>query len=215
MAKFVGSGKLSDLKPRIRRALTTLQGLLPDEALRSKEVAIALHTTTARNLVCRYHRRHYKVKTFDASAMYMVEGVAYPGNYNKTAQDSVKIPVGYMHCGCLIDDVLMDFFFWKTWTVKSTRKDLAGQVDTMKTDVLPPRIRAFVIEAFKSATMLEVDDLYGKYGRGKTLRDLDLRFISIQKLVNDWAFRTGVPITLNLPPPPQQKEEVVNDSDMI
>jgi hypothetical protein len=69
-----------------------------------------------------------------------------------------------MHCGCAIDDVLMEFFFWKTWTAKSTRPGL-NVSESLKDEVVPARLRAFINQAFKKTMCLTLDDLYGEdYG---------------------------------------------------
>ena len=118
--------------------------------------------TIQSNLVCRYHIRHQKRKEFDASSTNLVEGVAYRPKYGSKA-NPVKPEEGYMNCGCLIDDVLYDFFFWKTWSISSTRPNLAGRTETMKSDVLKPRVRSFIIKIFKEITLLTTHDLYGNY----------------------------------------------------
>jgi hypothetical protein len=63
----------------------------------------------------------------------------------------------YMHCGCLIDTALLDFYLYKTWFV--TSQD-GGLVESMLDTHFSPRIREFVVQNFRRITGLTVDDLY-------------------------------------------------------
>jgi hypothetical protein len=72
-----------------------------------------------------------------------------------------------MHCGCAIDDVLMEFFFWKTWTAMSTRPSL-DVLEGLGDEVVPARLRAFTNQVFKRTMCLTINDLYGDdYGTEK------------------------------------------------
>lgn len=76
-------------------------------------------------------------------------------------QVSTAARKGYMHCGCYEDDVLMEFIFWKTWTITSpTTKVTEGWLDQH----MDPRTRHFVVKAFKEASKLELEDFYKEGG---------------------------------------------------
>lgn len=88
---------------------------------------------------------------------------------------------GHMSCGCAIDVVLMDFFFWKTWTITSTRPDFKV-VESMQEDVLGARQHAFFVQAYKAGTGLSLDDLYGAdYGTKEYFERL--RKHQVEKLI--------------------------------
>jgi hypothetical protein len=91
---------------------------------------------------------------------------------------------GYLDCGCKEEVALMDFYFWKTWTLpgviikgKGENKVKVNITDTMMSHRLGPRERAFVIEAFKKATLLTIDDLYSK---GDWKGDTEERVLTLQ-----------------------------------
>ncbi|KAF8877993.1 hypothetical protein BD779DRAFT_1677060 [Infundibulicybe gibba] len=71
---------------------------------------------------------------------------------------------GHMHCGCAIDVALMEFYFWKTWTIRSTRPDF-DYIESMREEVLPACPRAFFVQAYTAGTGLSLDDHYAaNYG---------------------------------------------------
>ncbi|KAF9474195.1 hypothetical protein BDN70DRAFT_771835, partial [Pholiota conissans] len=70
---------------------------------------------------------------------------------------------GFMHCGCFIDDVLLDFYLWKTMTITSrhpTDATLMAAKESMLGAAFPPRVRAFFVEAFLFYSHLTLKDLY-------------------------------------------------------
>ena len=133
----------------------------------------------------------------------MVEGVAFQGTYNTSTESGVTPDPGFMHCGCTIEDVLIDFFIFKTVKAKARAPRLRGWKEGLKADGFSPRQRAFVVDLFKSWTMLDVDDLFGRLERGAELKELDLRLISIRKLIEYWKEKTGIAIELKFPEMPK------------
>lgn len=179
---YLLSGKLKDFKPTHRKALRTIQCLLPEESFASRDVAIAIFTSSHTNLKCRYHSVSQKIKVFDGTGDFLVQGVGYPAKYGKKGSPVIP-PPGYMNCGCLIDDALFDLFFWKTLSINSTRRDLSLFSETMKGDTIRPRIRAFVIRLFKTFTFLSVDDIFNaERPFGKPQRELHLYKLSMQRI---------------------------------
>jgi hypothetical protein len=75
----------------------------------------------------------------------------------------------------------MDFFYWKTWVLKSSKPGLAV-TEGLGDDILHARHRAFVVQAFTEATKCTIDDLYacqvGMSGYTK-----DVRLLQIAKLL--------------------------------
>lgn len=65
-----------------------------------------------------------------------------------------------MNCGCLIEDGLLEFYFWKTVTARSTHPLLSGVIHHMDGEVTPFIIRSFWVSQFRSTTGLTMDDIY-------------------------------------------------------
>jgi len=96
----------------------------------------------------------------DGEGKYKLNGQPYPRKLRqKKADPPVERPPGHLHCGCNEDDVLMDFFFWKTWTLTSEEHGICVE-ESMKDQLMAPRLRAFVVHAFRAATGLSIDDMY-------------------------------------------------------
>ncbi|PPR07749.1 hypothetical protein CVT26_014829 [Gymnopilus dilepis] len=202
VTKFLKTGELSDLTPRTRKALVNLDRLMPHESLATKELVIALHTNTKLNTQCRFHKDQTKTKVYDGCATNIVEGVGFKATYNKSKDDGVR-PPELMHCGCTIEDMLIDFFLFKTVKAAARAPSLRGWTEGMKADGFSPRQRAFVVDMFKFWTQLDAEDLYSvSRERSAELKELDLRLISIRKHIAYWREKTGIPIELKFPEMP-------------
>jgi hypothetical protein len=133
---------------------------MPEAATTSRELALAVLETNRQNIVCCYHQRAKGDVVVDGEGKYALNGQPYPRKLRKTkAAPPVTRPPGHLHCGCNEDDVLMDFYFWKTWSLTS---ELNGDkvTESMRDQLMPPRLRAFVVHAFKNSTGLSIKDLY-------------------------------------------------------
>ncbi|KDR65233.1 hypothetical protein GALMADRAFT_43504, partial [Galerina marginata CBS 339.88] len=83
-----------------------------------------------------------------------IEGVGY-----KPDLQSKERPKGHMSCGCSIDDVLLEFYFWKVLKIRSSNPNMAGVEEGMKDLMLSTRARAFFCAAFRNYSRLTFDDL--------------------------------------------------------
>ncbi|KAF8885614.1 hypothetical protein BD779DRAFT_1442259 [Infundibulicybe gibba] len=160
---FLRTGGRQEIPVRMRKKIREIQELLPRAATTSKELAYSIFWTSQGNSICRYHQKFRGHKQHDGehtgAAPYIVQGPAYSKSLKGTASP------GHMHCGCSIDVVLMDFFFWKTWSVRSTHPDFEEVEESMRDEVFPARMRSFVVQAYAIGTALELDDLYAiNYG---------------------------------------------------
>ena len=61
--------------------------------------------------------------------------------------------------GCLINVTLLDFFWWKTWVLKSLRMDW-DYWEGMRTEVTTPHMHPFFAAGFQEAMGITLDDLY-------------------------------------------------------
>ena len=69
-----------------------------------------------------------------------------------------------MSCGCKFDDVLLDFFIWKSVNTKSPS---TKAIDTWQDDLLEPRHRSFVTSALRIFGGLRIGDLYDIWAGGE------------------------------------------------
>jgi hypothetical protein len=106
-----------------------------------------------------------------------------------------------MHCGCNVDVALLDFFWWKTWVLHSTRLDLPVSKG-LGDKYIPPRVRAFFAQAFIEATGLTIDDLYASGLGSNGYNTKDMRMYQLRRmlhLVNGMNTGNGSPqLTIGL-----------------
>jgi hypothetical protein len=108
-------------------------------ATHSKELALHIFLTVRGNYICRYHQKYRGHEQYDGfDGNYVVKGVSYVKTISKKGNEIPPKP-GHMHCGCAIDDVLMEFMFWKTWTAMSMRPGF-NHMESLKDEVIPARL---------------------------------------------------------------------------
>lgn len=213
MAKYDRTGDLQHFHFKLRRSLRHIQCLLPNDCFDSKQAAIAIHMTTQSNLICRFHKRFQKQRFFDGSkdCINKIQGVPKVPCYRDKGHVREE---GYMDCGCLIDDVLMEFYFWKTLTITSPLETLIGIEEPMKGTIFWPRERAFLIQAWMAGTGLTVDDIYSsKRPRGmpRIARENWLLNLSVHRLATKWVKHTGIEMVIRYPAREAEEEKLQED----
>ncbi|KAJ2915827.1 hypothetical protein MD484_g4585, partial [Candolleomyces efflorescens] len=151
--KYLESGDTKHFSVGTRRLAREIAEFLPEAATTNRDLATLCFLSAQGNYICRYHGHSRWNKECD-SAILLV-GVGHPKSIG-----SPNPPPNHMHCGCSIDDVLLDFIFFKTLRISSTNPNLAQFPQGMLAETVPARIRSFMIELFKTWTGLTVDDLY-------------------------------------------------------
>ena len=170
----------SQIDPHLRRLIRENQAVTPEAATTSRELALECFTTLPMNVICPYHQKSDKSgKTVDGGdgLKFVLNGVPRPRKtvppaiaqklkkkasalYKRSGQfRDPRLREGFLHCGCPIDEVLMDFYFWKTWSISGVA-DGKEVTESLGEQRLTPRTRAFVVKAFEEATCLTIDDLY-------------------------------------------------------
>ncbi|KAF8870064.1 hypothetical protein BD779DRAFT_1681451 [Infundibulicybe gibba] len=165
ISNFLKSNGEREIPAGLRRMIREVQELLPQAATTSRALAYSIFRTTQKNVICRYHQKFRgSSKPYDgfrptsSGTSFIIHGPAYRKDLRKEPQP------GHMHCGCAIDVALMEFYFWKTWTIRSTRPDF-DYIESMREEVLPARPRAFFVQAYTAGTGLSLDDHYAaNYG---------------------------------------------------
>lgn len=178
--------------------------LVPEAATTSREAAVMVHTNSFLNVVCRFH---VSDKKYARDGMLIsdnrIHGVAYKGDYGNS-----KAPViprlNHMNCGCLISDVLLEFFLWKTIKIRSSNPRLPG-VEGLGNEILHPRKRAYMVQVFHQFTGLTVDDLYTNGSPMDDAYIAGLRVVQATRCVLELQ-KMGIQATLQLPGMPPQDE---------
>ena len=145
------------LEKSIRSMARNVQPFLPEVATMSRELAKACFLISGTNYMCRFHqiiaKRQGKIDGENTKpGEPKVMGVAY-----KKLQAGVPPEPGFFSCGCSEEDVLMDFYFWKTWEITSP---VTGITEGWLAHALDLRSRAFVTAGFRSLGLFTLDELY-------------------------------------------------------
>ena len=183
---------------KYRRAARNICQFLPQAATTSRESAILVFWTAKGNLVCRYHQDHRNVEHHDSPEVF--HGVAYLKELNteiKTVPQLIHKPL-HMHCGCLIEHVLFDFWFWKMSAARSSHPNLNQQLWNMGKESTPPTIRAFWVSQFKAMTNLTLDDLYSLGPDSDATVDHFSMMVARSILRSAYTLSTQLSIGLNL-----------------
>ncbi|KAF8495639.1 hypothetical protein JB92DRAFT_3126433 [Gautieria morchelliformis] len=128
---------------KIRQLACPVQGFLPEAALTSREVSLAFLTTSHGNVLCPLHGKYAKKRTFSKGG----------------GATGIPHEDGYCHCGCEEDAVLFEFAMWKRWRVVTGASDEAQTLgESLRGQVMDPRMRLFVKTAYERDTGLELED---------------------------------------------------------
>ena len=87
------------------------------------------------------------------------------GSYKPRAS-TVTVYDDAMSCGCSLDDVLLDFFWWKDTTAVSPTTKIQ---ESWGGDMMDPRTRTFVCALLRGQPGIHLDWLYEIDGKGRTI----------------------------------------------
>jgi hypothetical protein len=141
--------------------IQNIQLFVPHTATTSRLLVHHCFLTLNGNHLCRHHQAKVKQTPVIDGGNQNVGGFAVTGvphaRLLNTAQTKVTLAEGYFNCSCREDKVLMEFYFWKMWTITSpTTRMEEGWMD----QAFNPRAHVFVATAYKNAMKLNINDLY-------------------------------------------------------
>jgi hypothetical protein len=109
-------------------------------------------TSRQNNVACLWHHHDSQTRKndgFDPKKPYRIAGVPGERTYDKARNP------GFLHCGCSEEMGLWQFYIFKTWRVEK-----GSLVESMVGTRFDPRMREFIVQAFKRTTGLTLDDMY-------------------------------------------------------
>ncbi|PPQ69413.1 hypothetical protein CVT26_002451 [Gymnopilus dilepis] len=179
LSDFILTGKAELIDRSIRLFAMSFQGFLGLSSFQTRELGLVIHDTGEKGLCCRYHAKFKTGTIYDQVGYPSVEGAAIqPGEAGTHGRGDT------MNCGCLVDDVLFDYFFWKTWTARPTKPSNQIFEETMRGIIIAPRLRTFICQAFCRFTRLSVADVY-QWSKSGTNFMIYSAVMQIQRLVKE------------------------------
>ncbi|KAF8485428.1 hypothetical protein JB92DRAFT_3131410 [Gautieria morchelliformis] len=152
----------------IRQMATSIQDFLPEAALTSREVSRAFLTMSRGNFLCPLHAKFTKKRTVveEGAWGYWTTGMHPSGpSVNRTKTQARDRPDGFAHCGCDEDAVLFEFAMWKRWQVRTEpAEDPNSQLESLRGQVMDPRLHLFVKATYEWDTGLAVHDWWAGSG---------------------------------------------------
>lgn len=92
--------------------------------------------------------------------LYELTGTHMPRRINKKGEDGEYVDCaeeGYCHCGCPLEEALLDLMLWKRGTIVSPTADKS---EGWRRERLDPRQRGLVLNMWMWTTGLRLDDMY-------------------------------------------------------
>ncbi|KAG6824777.1 hypothetical protein H0H92_005848, partial [Tricholoma furcatifolium] len=181
--EFLRHPNTTSIDTHLRRYIRENQCFMPIASSKTRKLALHVLTSNCGNVMCLYH--HVIEKSgyiINGEGDYRINGVPRPRNVNRVITDGVKRLKGYLHCGCSEDVALLDFYFWKTWSLSSELPDGTRVTETLKDQMLEPRICGFVVDQFQNWTGLTIEDIYQGNQR-KSEHALDVYQVQIEHVL--------------------------------
>ncbi|KAJ4497124.1 hypothetical protein C8R41DRAFT_865700 [Lentinula lateritia] len=151
-------GKIS---AKIRRLSQEVPWFVPEGGTMSRELSIRLLTSGQGNILCPYHAVKDKaIRAHDEDGKRDSQDpslTGVPKAPTKAKSRPADPPVGYMHCGCELDLVLLEFYYWKTGKIYSPT---LNRWETWKNEQMNPRVRAFVYGDWEKKTGLRLENMW-------------------------------------------------------
>lgn len=121
-------------------------------------------TTGQGNIHCPFHAVNDRWSRFhdgdegkSAKRPWVVTGVPVPPTRGSHKKTLIPPPEGYLHCGCQLDMVLLDFYYWKLGVITSPN---APNLTEPWFECMHPRTRGLVYGEWSKKTGLVLDDLW-------------------------------------------------------
>lgn len=167
MERFLKDGKPID--PDIRKTIRQISDFLSQAAQIDYDLALHCHENGGGNTACRFHARTKSKEIYDGNKLspYVNNGAPFPPRLGKAGKPGIAQP-GCMNCGCDIAEVLLEFYFFKTWTIISLRPNLAGCEEGWGGTYLNPRQRAFLVQAMQKYAGITINNIYSGDVNGPT-----------------------------------------------
>ncbi|KDR65895.1 hypothetical protein GALMADRAFT_217290 [Galerina marginata CBS 339.88] len=158
LKRFNDTGVVHNIQPDIRQFCIEFAEFLPESGYTSKEMALAMHWKPPGYYTCRFHKSPMPDKPtfFDGNGT--LGGVSFrPSGFGLSDKPMID---DHMQCGCSIEDVLLEFFLFKTRRARSKNPMYRNHLHGMGRTVITPRIRAFICQGFRDDTGLTIQDIY-------------------------------------------------------
>jgi len=148
-----------------RRLIREVQEVCPKAGNTTRALALHCFGTNRGNRLCPYHGERDKTGSINdytaadsVKASYKVMGIPFRRIARKLREEMREGRDGVLDCGCLEDDMLLDFYWWKVIVADSVSHD--DITEGWKDQRLDPRARLFMRLEWEYISGLTVDSIY-------------------------------------------------------
>jgi len=149
--------KTGEINFKFRRKARENVKYFPESSYTSADLAKAIFQSRNSQTLCEYHRKS-KESTYKTDTIKEFTGMGFQGESVKFAADVGQAHPNHLHCGCPIDEVLLEYFFWKTLRVRSSNPDIDQEYAMTGLEKLKPCTRVFWNKSVRDLTGLETKD---------------------------------------------------------
>lgn len=183
----------------VRRTICHIDTVGPQAVQCSLMMAHHVHLNGSGNFVCRYHARTKSYKWFDGNLTLATvnNGCPFPGRLGTLGHPGIAQPK-CMHCGCYIEEVLLEFYFFKTWTIISHRPGYTDRMEGWGPDYFTLRQRGMAVQAMAKHAGITIKNIYCGSPDGPTAENIHDRLASqIKHLISQLnSFAPAITYTL-------------------
>lgn len=160
---YPGSKK-HEIPVQLRSWIRQISELCPEASFATRALALHCLTTRCGNVICLYHHYHDKSSTINDTnppRTHKVTGVPWKRRVygiNPEKQTDIELESETaLHCGCHADEVLWDFYWWKTQKLYSPTLDIR---EPWRNTRLDPRSRGFMVQFLEQFAHVSINDIY-------------------------------------------------------
>ncbi|KDR86184.1 hypothetical protein GALMADRAFT_1326095 [Galerina marginata CBS 339.88] len=161
LKRFQETGIVHDIHRDIRQFCIDFAEFLPECSHTSREMALAMHWKTPGYYTCRFHKSSYPDKASFIDGNGVLGGVSFRPSGFGMVTDKPMLD-DHMQCGCPIEDVLLEFFLFKTRRARSKNPMYKNHLYGMGRTMVTPRMRVFICQGFRDDSGLEIQDIYNQ-----------------------------------------------------
>ena len=194
------TGDIKNIKFAIRRKARENVNYFPESGFTSADLSKCLFQSKNSQTLCEYHRKS-KDTAYKSDTLIEFHGMGFRGESVKNAPDVRDPRPNHLHCGCPIDEVVLEYFLWKTTRVRSSNPAVGTDFARSGLERLKPSTRAFWNKSIRDFTGLTTEDFLSK-NYGSPLYSCRLAMIQLHTQVQRLkALHAPIMVEVSFPPP--------------
>ena len=162
---YIRTGDIKHIHYKFRREARENVNYFPESSYTSVDFTREVLRSRNNQTLCEYHRKSIGKGTFKNDTIIEFHGMGFQGASAKKSADVLPPRPNHLNCGCPLEEVALEYFFWKTIRVRSSNPAVVTDFARSGLDKLKPSVRAFWNKSIRDYTGLNTNDfLSPNYG---------------------------------------------------